>query len=77
MASQISSLDYVKRVNIITGNFDFLVEIAIDHMSNLADVIIDKIRAIDGVGNTVSNVSFKSYQGGNEINVPSSPTNSS
>ena len=70
VAQQISELNYVKRVHIITGEFDFLVEIAIDHMTHLADVIIDQIRAINGVGNTISNVSFKAYQNGVEINVP-------
>ena len=30
----------------VLTNFDFIVEIAIDHMSTLADVIIDQIRGI-------------------------------
>ncbi|MEC8704285.1 MAG: Lrp/AsnC family transcriptional regulator, partial [Asgard group archaeon] len=68
VAIEISKLEYVNKVHIITGNYDFLVEIAIDHMSNLADTIIDNLRSIKGVGNTVSNVSFKSYKDGIEIN---------
>jgi len=70
VAARLSELAFVKRVHIITGNYDFIVEVAIDHMNTLADLIIEQIRDIKGVGNTVTNVSFGTYQNGIQINKP-------
>lgn len=64
VAKLLSRLDFVMRVNIITGTHSFLVEIAIDYMHSLADVIIEQIRSIKGVGNTVTMVSFGEFRSG-------------
>ena len=71
VAKQLSLLPFVRKVNIITGSHDFLLEISIDHMNSLADVIIERIRSITGVGNTVTMVSFMEYVNGkNRTKIP-------
>ncbi len=62
----LSGLKYVVQVDIITGAFDFLVELAIDDMSTLGDVIIEEMRKIKGVGNTQTLLSFKNFKNGYE-----------
>ncbi|MHA2503594.1 MAG: Lrp/AsnC family transcriptional regulator [Candidatus Kariarchaeaceae archaeon] len=69
LARKISELNYVKRVHIVTGTHSFIAEIAIDHMRSLADLIIEEMRKIPGVGNTVTNVSFGVFQDGEEVNL--------
>ncbi len=64
VAKLISRIRYVTRVNIITGNHDFLVEIAIPHMNMLSDLIVEEMRNIPGVGNTITMISFDEYRDG-------------
>lgn len=67
IAKRISREDFVTRVDIITGQFDFLVQIAIDFMDSLADVIIERLKSIPGVGNTQTLISFAEYQYGFQV----------
>lgn len=64
VAKLISRIKFVTRVNIITGNHDFLVEIAIPHMNMLSDLIVEEMRNIPGVGNTITMISFDEYRDG-------------
>ncbi len=64
VAKLISRIKYVTRVNIITGTYDFLVEIAIPHMNMLSDLIIEEMREIPGVANTITMISFDEYRDG-------------
>lgn len=67
VAKKLSKLKYVTQVDIITGAFDFLVELAIDDMSQLGDVIIEEMRKIKGVGSTQTLLSFKNFKDGYEV----------
>ncbi|RMG33741.1 MAG: Lrp/AsnC family transcriptional regulator [Methanobacteriota archaeon] len=73
VAKLISRIKYVTRVNIITGNHDFLVEIAIPHMNMLSDLIIEEMRNIPGVGNTITMISFDEYRDGFRQERPKKP----
>ena len=64
IAKLISKEDYVTKVDIITGQFDFLVQVAIDYMNSLSDIIIERIRGIPGVSSTQTLISFGEYQNG-------------
>ena len=64
VAKLISRIRYVTRVNIITGSHDFLVEIAIPHMNMLSDLIIEEMRNIPGIANTITMISFDEYRDG-------------
>ena len=64
VAKLLSRLQYVVKVNIITGSHDFLVEVAVDYMETLVNVITEEMRSISGVGNTETLISFSQYQGG-------------
>jgi DNA-binding Lrp family transcriptional regulator len=64
VAKQISKIKFVVSVDIVTGSFDFLVRVAIDYMDTLADVIIEEMRQIPGVGNTQTLISFSEFREG-------------
>ncbi|MHA2169699.1 MAG: Lrp/AsnC family transcriptional regulator [Candidatus Kariarchaeaceae archaeon] len=64
VAKRISKIPYVISVDIITGSHDFMVRLGIDAMETLSDVIIERIRDIPGVTNTVSLISFEEYRDG-------------
>jgi DNA-binding Lrp family transcriptional regulator len=61
VAKKISKINYVNSVSIITGQYDFLVDINIDHMNNLADIIIGEMRKIKGVSQTMTLLQFDEY----------------
>ncbi len=67
VAKLLSRINYVVNVDIVTGSHDFLVQVAIDDMHSLVDVIIEEMRAIKGVGNTQTLLSFAQYQYGKQI----------
>lgn len=67
IGKQISKLRYVRQVNLITGNYDFIVSVVIDKMSTLAEVIIDQLRKIPGVGSTQTMTSFAEFINGRWI----------
>lgn len=64
VAKQISDIPFVNSVSIITGQYDFLVQINIDHMNNLADIIIEAMRNIPGVSGTVTLLQFDEFVNG-------------
>ncbi len=64
VAKLLSRLKFVERVFIITGEYDFMVEVRITDMNTLSDLIIEGMREIPGVGNTITMISFDEYRGG-------------
>lgn len=63
VAKQLTNIKYVRRVWIITGDYDFLVEVSIDHMQSLAEIIIEEMRKIPGIQNTETIVTFYEFDG--------------
>ncbi len=61
IAKLLSKIRFVRKVSIITGVYDFLVEVWIDDMRTLADVIIEEMREIPGVGQTQTMIMFDEY----------------
>ena len=63
VAKRLTNIKYVRRVWIITGEHDFLVEVSIDHMQSLAEIIIEEMRKIPGILNTETIVTFYEFDG--------------
>ena len=63
VSEAVSSLDYVVRCDIITGDWDILVEAVAPSMDILGDSILDEISTIEGIGATQTMVSFYHYEG--------------
>jgi Lrp/AsnC family transcriptional regulator for asnA, asnC and gidA len=63
VSEQVASLGYVVRCDIITGDWDILVEAVAPSMDVLGDSILDEISSIEGIGATQTMVSFYHYEG--------------
>lgn len=63
IARQIASIPDVDRVHIVTGRYDFVVEVLAKDMDAIGSIILERIRTIDGVGNTETMLCFWSFDG--------------
>lgn len=63
IAGQIAAIPDVDRVHVVTGRYDFLVEVLAKDMDEIGQVILERIRTLDGVGNTESLICFWSFDG--------------
>lgn len=63
VAQEIAALPFVVNVHIVTGQWDFIVEVVARDMEDLGDAILDRLSAIDGMGHTQTMVSFYDYEG--------------
>ena len=54
VAKQIATFSEVQEVHIITGSWDILIKVKADHMETLAGLVMDKLRMVEGVENTLS-----------------------
>ena len=63
VSKSVTSLSYVVRCDIITGDWDILVGVVAPSMDVLGDAILDEISTIEGVGATQTMVSFYHYDG--------------
>jgi len=62
VAEEIASLKEVYGVDIITGRWDILVKIRTSDMETLEEVILEKIRSIEGVEKTETLVVFQNIK---------------
>lgn len=58
LADKISKLAGVHEVHVISGEWDLLLKIRAASMEDLGRIVIDKLRALKGVGHTVTCASF-------------------
>ena len=49
--------------HIITGQWDFIIEVVASEMDSLGDSILDNLSKIKGIGHTQTMVSFYSFPG--------------
>ena len=62
LADRISHLEGVFGVHLISGQYDILVKVRGESMEGIGSLVIDKIRAMEGVGGTLTNVSFSTVK---------------
>lgn len=63
VAEQICELPFVVSCHIVTGDWDFLIEVVASGMDALGDAILDSLSQLDGVGRTHTMVSFYDFEG--------------
>jgi Lrp/AsnC family leucine-responsive transcriptional regulator len=59
LAKQIAAIEDVQEVYLISGQWDILVKVRAGKVEDIGGLVIDKIRAIRGVANTETCVSFE------------------
>jgi len=62
LADRISDLEGVFGVHLISGEYDILVKVRGESMESIGSLVIDNIRAMDGVGGTMTTVSFSTVR---------------
>lgn len=63
VAKSICQLPFVVKCHIVTGDWDFLVEVVASGMDALGDAILDSLTKLQGVGRTHTMVSFYDFDG--------------
>lgn len=63
VAKKICELPFVVGCHIVTGDWDFLIEVAARGMDALGDAILDSLSQLEGVGRTHTMVSFYDFEG--------------
>jgi len=63
VAQEICELSFVKSCHIVTGQWDFIIQVVAKDMEDLGDAILDRLSGIEGMGHTRTMVSFYDYGG--------------
>ncbi len=63
VAKEICKLPFIVGCHIITGQWDFIIEVVAREMDSLGDSILDELSKIEGIGHTQTMVTFYSYTG--------------
>ena len=63
IAKKICELPFVVGCHIVTGDWDFLIEVVSKSMDALGDAILDSLSKLEGVGRTHTMVSFYDFEG--------------
>jgi Lrp/AsnC family leucine-responsive transcriptional regulator len=58
VAEKVAALDGVYEVHIISGEWDMLIKVRAPNAEEVGRIVVDKLREIKGVGQTVTMVSF-------------------
>jgi len=58
LAEKISRLEGVHAVHLISGEHDILLKVRGESMERIGDLVIDKLRQMDGVGRTLTCTCF-------------------
>jgi len=59
MAEEIAKIPDVQEVYIVAGDWDIIVKICSEHIDNIANDIVDKIRLVSGVSRSLTYVCFE------------------
>jgi Lrp/AsnC family transcriptional regulator, leucine-responsive regulatory protein len=62
LAQQIAALEGVFGVHLISGQHDILVKVRGESMESIGSLVIDEIRGMEGVGGTLTCVSFSTVK---------------
>ena len=63
VAKEISKLPFIVGCHIITGQWDFIIEVVAKEMDSLGDSILDDLSKIEGIGQTQTMITFYSFPG--------------
>ncbi|MGD8565660.1 MAG: Lrp/AsnC family transcriptional regulator [Candidatus Bathyarchaeota archaeon] len=62
VAKQIAAFPEVQEAHIITGGWDILIKARTDHVDTLGKLVLNKIRMIEGVENTLSCIVYETVK---------------
>jgi Lrp/AsnC family leucine-responsive transcriptional regulator len=62
VAKRIAAFPEVKEVHIITGGWDILIKVKADHVDTLGKLVMDKLRMVEGVENTLSCIVYETVK---------------
>ncbi len=62
VARQIAAFPEVQEVHIITGGWDILIKVKADHVDTLGKLVMDKLRTVEGIENTLSCVVYETVK---------------
>jgi Lrp/AsnC family leucine-responsive transcriptional regulator len=62
VAKQIAAFPEVQEVHIITGGWDILIKVRADHVDTLGKLVMDKLRTVEGVENTLSCIVYETVK---------------
>lgn len=58
-AREIGDLDAVSDVHVVTGEYDIIAQVNLEHADDLPQVVAEEIHDVSGVVDTTTNVAFK------------------
>ncbi len=61
LANQIAEMDGVQEVFSVAGRYDLVAIVKVGHNDDLADVISDKMRHLEGIVETETLIAFRAY----------------
>ena len=62
VARQIANFPEVQEVHIITGGWDMLIKVKADHVDTLGKLVMDKMRTVEGIENTLSCIVYETVK---------------
>jgi DNA-binding Lrp family transcriptional regulator len=62
LAKRISKIDGVAEVHIISGEYDLLLKVRGETLEQIGKLVVDKLRAIQGVGRTLTFACFETIK---------------
>jgi Lrp/AsnC family leucine-responsive transcriptional regulator len=62
VAKQIAAIPEVQEVHIITGGWDILIKARTDHVDTLGKLVMDRLRTVEGVENTLSCIVYETVK---------------
>ncbi len=62
VAKQLAAFPEVQEVHIITGGWDILIKVRADHVDTLGKLVMDKLRTVEGVENTLSCIVYETVK---------------
>ncbi|MEM4280598.1 MAG: Lrp/AsnC family transcriptional regulator [Candidatus Caldarchaeum sp.] len=62
LAQEIAKMPEVVEAHLITGEWDILVKVRADSMQSIGALVVDKLRMMEGVGKTMTCVSFSAVK---------------
>ncbi len=69
IAEKIAKFPEVQEVHIITGDWDLLIKVKEKDVDSLGQFVIDKLRKVEGIEKTLTNVIFATAKETTEINL--------
>ncbi|MFC4439113.1 MULTISPECIES: Lrp/AsnC ligand binding domain-containing protein [Natrialbaceae] len=58
-ADEITDLDAVSTVHVVTGEYDIIAQLELDDPDDLPGIVADEIHSVSGVVDTITNVAFE------------------